>query len=194
MSTRTVLARFVAASLAVMAAAAATVPITALPAAKTDRMPISSSHQVADQALIERGRYLARIAGCNDCHTPHYPESGGNVPESEWLTGSTVGWQGPWGTTYPANLRNALQNLSEDQWVALARNARFRPPMPWFILRDMSEQDLRAIHALIRHLGPAGAAAPAYVPPGGAVNGPVIRFPEPAPASAAAGATASPRK
>ena len=21
-------------------------------------------------ALVERGRYLARIAGCNDCHTP----------------------------------------------------------------------------------------------------------------------------
>jgi hypothetical protein len=22
--------------------------------------------------LIERGRYLAKIAGCNDCHTPGY--------------------------------------------------------------------------------------------------------------------------
>ena len=48
-----------------------------------------------------RGRYLVQIGGCNDCHTPGYAMSGGKVPEKQWLTGDAVGWNGPWGTTYP---------------------------------------------------------------------------------------------
>jgi hypothetical protein len=44
---------------------------------------------------IERGRYLIRIAGCNDCHTANYAMRGGKVPEAEWLTGDDLGWRGP---------------------------------------------------------------------------------------------------
>ncbi len=80
---------------------------------------------------IERGRYLARIAGCNDCHTPNYAQSGGTVPEKDWLIGDHLGWRGPWETTYPTNLRLYMHNLSEDQWVEAARAVRLRPPMPW---------------------------------------------------------------
>jgi mono/diheme cytochrome c family protein len=58
-----------------------------------------------DDAQVKRGRYLVQIGGCNDCHTAHYPEKGGKVPEAQWLTGDALGWQGPWGTTYPTNLR-----------------------------------------------------------------------------------------
>ena len=53
----------------------------------------------ADAASLERGRYIAQIAGCNDCHTPGYALSGGKVPEKAWLTGDSFGWRGPWGTT-----------------------------------------------------------------------------------------------
>jgi mono/diheme cytochrome c family protein len=132
-----------------------------------------------DKASIERGRYVAKIAGCNDCHTPGYAMSGGQTPEHEWLTGDALGWKGPWGTTYPANLRIVLGRLSEDQWVKVAHNAQYRPPMPWFALRDMSEPDLRAFHRFVRSLGPAGQPAPAYVPPGQSPTGPVVSFPEP---------------
>ena len=131
----------------------------------------------ADAGSIERGRYLARIAGCNDCHTPGYTQSGGKVDEKHWLTGDALGWQGPWGTTYPANLRLVLARMSEDEWVRVAKSAQYRPPMPWFNLHDMAEGDLRAFHRFVRHLGPAGAPAPAYLPPGQAANGPVIAFP-----------------
>lgn len=132
-----------------------------------------------DKASIERGRYIAKVAGCNDCRTPNYAMSGGQVPEKEWLTGDHLGWKGPWGTTYPANLRIALNRMTEDQWVKLAHGVQYRPPMPWFALRDMTEQDLRAFHRYVKSLGPAGAPAPAYVPPGQAPSGPVITFPEP---------------
>jgi mono/diheme cytochrome c family protein len=131
---------------------------------------------------IARGRYIAQIAGCNDCHTPAYAMTGGQIPDSKWLTGDALGWQGPWGTTYPANLRLRFQDWSEDEWVGIAKNSQFRPPMPWFALRDMDETDLRSLYRFVRELGPSGEHAPAYVPPGGEVKGPVVMFPAPPPA------------
>ena len=128
---------------------------------------------------IERGRYLARIAGCNDCHTPGYAQTGGNVPEASWLTGDALGWRGEWGTTYAPNLRLYMQHISEEQWVNIARHLETRPPMPWFALRDMAEEDLRALYRYVRHLGPAGKAAPAYLPPGETPRGPYVQFPSP---------------
>jgi mono/diheme cytochrome c family protein len=156
-------------------AAAAALLAAASAALRAEAGPSSS----AGSPTIERGRYLARIAGCNDCHTPGYAQSGGKVDEKHWLTGDSVGWQGPWGTTYPANLRLALAKLGEDDWVRLARTAQWRPPMPWFALHDMTEADLRALYRFVRSLGPAGEPAPAYLPPGRAAAGPVIVFPTP---------------
>jgi mono/diheme cytochrome c family protein len=129
----------------------------------------------ADAKMLARGKYVVQIGACNDCHTPRYPEAAGNVPEAEWLTGSVVGFQGPWGTTYPANLRLALADMTEAQWMAQARAAR-RPPMPWFNLRDMSDDDLRAFYRYVRSLGPKGEPAPAYVPPGQNPATPYIVF------------------
>ena len=126
---------------------------------------------------IERGRYLARVAGCNDCHTAGYPQSGGKVPESQWLLGDRLGWQGPGGTTYAPNLRLSLAKMSEQEWIRYARTTQLRPPMPWFSLRDMSTDDLQALYRFVRKLGPAGEPAPAFKPPGQAVEGPVVRFP-----------------
>jgi len=126
---------------------------------------------------VQRGRYLVQIAGCNDCHTPNYGAKNGKVDESLWLTGDALGWQGPWGTTYASNLRLLVAGISEEQWVRLARTMETRPPMPWFNLRAMTDADLKAMYAYVRASGPAGSAAPAYVPPGGKVSGPVARFP-----------------
>ncbi len=132
----------------------------------------------APDAEVQRGRYLAQIAGCNDCHTPDYAGKGGKVPEATWLTGDAVGFRGPWGTTYPANLRRLAPTMTEAQWLVYARQER-RPPMPWFALRDMSDRDVRAIYRYLRHVGPAGEIAPAYVPPDKEPKGPVILFPTP---------------
>lgn len=124
---------------------------------------------------VIRGLYLVKISGCNDCHTPGYAESGGNTPQAAWLTGSAVGFQGPWGTTYPTNLRLSMLRLSEAQWLQSARQP-MRPPMPWFALRDMSDDDLRAVYAAVRFLGTAGEAAPTFVPPGQTPKGQFIDF------------------
>ncbi|MFO1315122.1 MAG: cytochrome C [Burkholderiales bacterium] len=152
-------------STTVAVAALAAFPAAADPAGTTDAQAIA------------RGRYIAKIGGCNDCHTAGYAVSGGKVAEKDWLTGDALGWRGDWGTTYPANLRLYMQGLTEAQWVRTARTLKTRPPMPWFSLHDMSEQDLRAFYRFVRHLGPAGEPAPAYVAAGQVPQGPFIQFP-----------------
>lgn len=126
-------------------------------------------------AAVDRGRYLVTIGGCNDCHTPGGMEKGPAVPEKDWLTGVPVGFQGPWGTTYAANLRLVLNSMTEAEWLEHARQQRL-PPMPWYNLKAMSDDDLRAVYAFVRGLGPAGIAAPAYVAPGGKVSTPYFVF------------------
>jgi len=138
----------------------------------------ASSQAPAPADDVQRGRYLVQVAGCNDCHTPGYAEKGGRVDEKLWLTGDALGWRGPWGTTYPANLRLSVQQLPQDAWLKRARS-ELRPPMPWFNLRAMSDRDLSAIYRYLKHAGPAGAPAPDYVPPGREPKTPVVTFPEP---------------
>lgn len=132
-----------------------------------------------DLPTVERGGYLLKIAGCNDCHTPGYMFSDGKVPVSLWLTGETFGWRGPWGTTYGSNLRLLLNRLTEEQWVIMAETLRRRPPMPWFNLNTVSREDLGAMYQFVRYLGPAGELAPPYLPPGQEPPGPHALFPEP---------------
>jgi mono/diheme cytochrome c family protein len=126
--------------------------------------------------LADHGRYLVRIAGCNDCHTPGYMANAGKVDEKTWLTGDQLGWSGPWGTTYAVNIRLYMKDMTEAEWLRTARNMKARPPMPWFTFEAMSDRDLRAIYQYVKTLGPAGEPAPAYLPPGTEPKGPVARF------------------
>ena len=155
-------------SIIIVAAVFTTIGAAAAPAA-----PPAAQGDPA--ATIARGRYLVHVSGCNDCHTPGYPETDGKVAEADWLVGSEVGFQGPWGTTYPANLRLVVDRMTEAQFLARARS-EMRPPMPWFNLRAMTDNDLRAMYRYVRSLGPKGAPAPAYAAPGQKVATPYIVF------------------
>jgi mono/diheme cytochrome c family protein len=159
--------------------AAAGVTIGATTAGTAAAQATATKPTAAAMKLVDRGRYLVKIAGCNDCHTPGYMMQNGKVPEAQWLTGDTFGWRGPWGTTYPINLRLYMQALTEDEWLKNAATIQARPPMPWYVLRDLTRDDLRAIYRYIRHLGPAGQPAPAWVPPDKEPKPPYATFPAP---------------
>jgi mono/diheme cytochrome c family protein len=135
----------------------------------------NAADQPMDKAVVERGRYLVGVGACHDCHTPGFNEALGKVPQSQWLVGNSVGFQGPWGTSYPVNLRLYVQNLSEAQWLARVRQP-MRPPMPWFNLRDMKDDDLVAMYRFMRSLGPMGEPAPVAAAPGQRVTTPYIDF------------------
>jgi hypothetical protein len=132
-----------------------------------------------ENKLIVHGRYMSKIAGCNDCHTAGYLFTEGKVPEKLWLTGDKFGWRGPWGTTYATNLRLFLQTLTENQWIEFAKVFKANPPMPWFDVNIMDEHDLRALYDFIKYLGPGGEPAPAYLPTDKEPQTPYALFPSP---------------
>ncbi len=130
------------------------------------------------KAVIDRGRYMVVVGHCNNCHTAGYMQRAGDVPEDRWLLGSPVGWRSAIGTTYASNLRLYFAALSEDDWVRTARTFRTRPPMPWWSVRDTSDEDLRAMYQYIRSLSPRGEPAPAFLPPGKEPPRPYNRLPD----------------
>lgn len=135
--------------------------------------------------LLSRGEYLVRTTGCNDCHTAGYNEAQGNIDKAQWLTGSPLGYKGPWGTTYAANLRLKLADMDEAQWLDYSATLKTRPIMPDFTLRMMTADDRRAIYRFIKSLGPAGQPAPAFLPPDQSPQPPYFELVLPAPAAPA---------
>ena len=87
-----------------------------------------SKNPAPNSTQIARGRYLVKLGSCNDCHTADYAPHDGKVPESQWLLGGgSLGFNGPWGTTYAPNLRLTMsrrRRLSGSPMRRLSRHAR----------------------------------------------------------------------
>jgi cytochrome c1 len=125
------------------------------------------------------GAYLTIVGGCNDCHTPSWNENDGHTPDADRLTGNPVGYRGPWGTSYAANLRVLPPRMTEDRWVQVLTTAdggHGDPPMPWMNTRQMSQRDLRNLYRYVKSLGPKGERAPRMVPPDSEPKTPFILF------------------
>ena len=123
---------------------------------------------IAGEVSAKRGAQVAVTGGCHDCHTAGYNETGGKIDPAAALKGTGLGWQGPWGTTYPSNLRLTVAEKAktEDDFVTFAKTFQARPPMPFYNVHAMDESDVRSLYQYIVSLGEAGAPAPAFVPPG----------------------------
>jgi mono/diheme cytochrome c family protein len=125
-----------------------------------------TAQAASGEVSVERGLQVSIIGGCNDCHTAGYNESQGKIDPAAALKGTAIGWMGPWGTTYPANIRLKVKDMSEDDFVKYATTFTARPPMPYYNVHAMDESDLRSLYLYIKSLGDPGAAMPDYVPPG----------------------------
>ncbi|HEY6196089.1 MAG TPA: cytochrome c [Candidatus Eisenbacteria bacterium] len=141
----------------------------------------------AAAAKRAQGRYLVQIMGCGDCHTPG---SFYGAPDPERaLSGSEMGWRGPWGVRYAANITPDL-DTGIGYWTAaeLAKTLRtgVRPdgtqigaPMPIQNIMQMTQADAEAVAAYLMSLKPIRHQVPAALPPGVAPTGPVLDFPPP---------------
>lgn len=138
--------------------------------------PAAAATVPSDADLLAQGEYLVKIGGCNDCHTPGYMDKAGDIPKDQWMTGNQLGFSGPWGTTYPSNLRLKIADMDEAAWLAYTADLHTRPMMPDFNVRAMKEQDRLAIFRFIKSLGPGGQAAPAYLPPGQKPSPPYVEL------------------
>jgi hypothetical protein len=90
----------------------------------------------AGEISVERGLEVSILAGCQDCHTEGYRASQGKIDLTKAMKGSSIGWQGPWGTTYPPNLRLTAANLSE-----VGRRGFGLPPERPHLHRDGADCD-----------------------------------------------------
>jgi hypothetical protein len=84
---------------------------------------------------------------------------------------------GPWGTSFSANLTpddTGIGNWSEEQFFKAIREGKSKgldgsrpllPPMPWFVYKNLSNQDISSIFAYLQSLPPVSNVAPAPVPP-----------------------------
>jgi hypothetical protein len=153
------------------------------------------------ESLVARGKYLVDAVGCADCHTPlvmgaHGPERDPTrhlsghpdnllmpaapvLPEGPWsfMSSATMtAWNGPWGTSFTANLtpdkETGLGTWTVDQFIATIRNQRHQgrgrellPPMPAIIYANFSDGDLRAIFAYLQSIPAIKNRVPQPRPP-----------------------------
>jgi mono/diheme cytochrome c family protein len=98
---------------------------------------------------------------------------------SPWVSaaGETMtAWAGPWGVSFTANLtpdpETGLGSWTEQQFVDTIRSGRhlgrgrqILPPMPWAAIRNMTDDDLKAVFAYLRSIPPNKNKVPDPLPP-----------------------------
>jgi hypothetical protein len=87
-------------------------------------------------------------------------------------------WAGPWGVSFAANLTpdvsTGIGEWSEQTFIQTMRTGKHQgqpngrdilPPMPWFNLKEMPEDDLKAMWAYLRSIPPIKNQVPFPVVP-----------------------------
>jgi len=86
-------------------------------------------------------------------------------------------WVGPWGISFAANLTpdpTGLGNWSEEQFIYALREGKSKgipgartllPPMPWEMIRNMTDDEMKAVFAYLKTIKPINNLVPAPVPP-----------------------------
>ena len=105
---------------------------------------------MADDAEVERGKYLVTISGCNDCHTPGY--FFGKPDMSHFLGGSDVGFEIPWSrgllvgpNITPEKAKPGIGSWSAEEVVAAIQTGlrpdgrTLAPIMPWHAFAHLTE-------------------------------------------------------
>lgn len=137
----------------------------------------------AQSALVEQGKYIAQVAGCNDCHTNYSPEylvdptkltlaqiktlafDGQNALDKKmYMAGGRLFDLGPGGKVYTANLTSDVETglggwTDEQIKVAIRSGQRpsgrvLVPVMPYRSFNAMADSDLDAVVAYLRTLPP----------------------------------------
>ena len=89
---------------------------------------------------------------------------------------TNTAFAGPWGTSFTANLtpddETGLGKWTAETFIATLRTGRHEgkgrpllPPMPWPMIRTLTDEDLRAVFAYLQSLPPIRNRVPAPVDP-----------------------------
>jgi mono/diheme cytochrome c family protein len=122
-----------------------------------------ASPALADDAQVARGRYLATIAGCSDCHTPGALLGAPDM--KRFLGGSDVGFSIPGqgvfvGENLTPDKETGLGQWTGDQIAAAIRMGKapdgrqLSPVMPYPAFSRLTDEDAQAIVAFLKSLPP----------------------------------------
>jgi hypothetical protein len=126
----------------------------------SEPQPVTEPVQPDLSTPLARGTYLATLASCGSCHTPavqgqvrnDLAYAGGNV-----MAGARDGK-----TLASLNITPDISGISyfdESIFMTIIRNGKYgarelRPPMPWAIYRNMTDDDLKAVWTFLHDLTP----------------------------------------
>jgi hypothetical protein len=91
------------------------------------------------------------------------------------VTPTLTAWAGPWGVSFTANLTpdpSGLASWTVEQFIQTMRTGKhlgmgrpILPPMPWYEIGQLTDDDLRAVFAFLRTVRPVQNPVPAPIPP-----------------------------
>ncbi len=98
-----------------------------------------------------------------------------NAVKNGWilLTPDLTSALGPWGMSFAANLTSdetGTGNWTEAQFIKALREGKLKgldnsrpllPPMPWFVYKNMTDEDLKSIYAFLQTTKPVSNVVPA---------------------------------
>lgn len=101
-----------------------------------------------------------------------------NVVKNGWMLFATdlTAAVGPWGASFAANLTSdetGIGNWPEENFVRALREGKYKgqehgrnllPPMPWFVYKNMTDEDIKSIYAFLKTTKPVSNVVPAPRP------------------------------
>jgi hypothetical protein len=119
--------------------------------------PITRGKSVHASDPVARGRYLTKIGNCEYCHTPS-DKMDRPLPGMAFAGGKYID-KFP---TPSANITSDPSGISyydDAMFIRALRTGRvgarlLNPPMPWWVFRNMSDDDLKAIFAYLQTVTP----------------------------------------
>ena len=110
---------------------------------------------------------------------PEIPK--GVIAPNKWgglFSNDLTAWVGPWGVSFARNLTSdiatGLGSWTEEMFIKTIRNGKHMgegrdilPPMPWTELRNLKDEDLKAIFAYLGSVKPVENAVPDPIAPSG---------------------------
>lgn len=113
-----------------------------------------------------------RLSGFNPAMASLKPSTDA-VKEGWMLFGSDLTTTvGAWGQSYAANLTSdatGIGNWKEEQFIKAIREGKFKgldntrpllPPMPWFVYKNLTDDDLKSIFAFLKSTKPVKNVVP----------------------------------
>ena len=109
---------------------------------------------------VKRGEYMIKAADCSGCHTPR-GDKGAHIPGMDYAGGNPFD-DGKGGAVTPTNLTpdaSGIPYYDEALFVKAMRTGHvgarsLSPRMPWWVYKDMTDEDLKSIFAYLRTVKP----------------------------------------